>query len=42
MTKSIDINILSKYLTSDDSPTLLDVRRQADADANPKCIAGAV
>lgn len=42
MTTSIDIEILNKYLADGDSITLLDVRRQADADANPRCIAGAV
>lgn len=42
MTTSIDSSVLNQYLTSGDSPTLLDVRRRADADANPRCIAGAV
>jgi len=42
MTTSIDSNVLNKYLTDWDSITLLDVRRRVDADANPRCIAGAV
>lgn len=41
MTTSIDINELSKRLSSGGQVTLLDVRRQADADADPRCIAGA-
>jgi len=42
MTASIDSNFSNKYLTDGDSKTLLEIRRQADADANPRCIAGAV
>ena len=42
MTASIDSNFLNKYLTDGDSKTLLEICRQADADANPRCIAGAV
>jgi hypothetical protein len=42
MTASIDSNFLNKYLTDGDSKTLLEIRRQADAGANPRCIAGAV
>jgi hypothetical protein len=41
-TASIDSTFWNKYLTDGDSITLLDVHRQVDADANLRCIAGAV
>lgn len=41
MTTSIDINELRKRLTDGVRVTLLDVRRRADADADPRCISGA-
>lgn len=42
MAKSIDIAELNRRLSTAMPMTLLDVRRKADADANPRCIAGAV
>ena len=42
MTTSIDIAELNNRLRSGEPITLLDVRRKADADADPRCIAGAV
>jgi hypothetical protein len=42
MTNHIDAKELNKRLTSGDPVTLLDVRRQTDAEADPRCIAGAV
>ena len=42
MTTSIDIQRSNHDLTEGESINLLDVRRRADADANPKCIVGAV
>lgn len=41
MTTSIDIAGLNNRLKDGESITLLDVRRKADADADPHCIAGA-
>lgn len=41
MTTSIDIAELNNRLEGGESITLLDVRRKADADADPRCIAGA-
>ncbi|MGB5983724.1 MAG: HDIG domain-containing metalloprotein [Desulfobacterales bacterium] len=42
MTTSIDINELNQRMSSGGQVTLLDVGRKADANASPKCIAGAV
>jgi uncharacterized protein len=42
MEKSIEVQELKKLLISGDSPNLLDVRRQADYEASPKKIAGAI
>jgi uncharacterized protein len=42
MTTSIDISELKNWLKGSEPITLLDVRRKADADADPHCIAGAV
>ncbi|MBC2736218.1 MAG: hypothetical protein HF981_17800 [Desulfobacteraceae bacterium] len=42
MTTSIDIAELNNWLQGGEPMTVLDVRRPADADANPRCIAGAV
>lgn len=42
MTPVIDIIKLNKRLSSGEPLTLLDVRRKADMDANPRCIDGAV
>ena len=41
MTPSIDVTELNNRLKSGEPITLLDVRRKADADADPRCIAGA-
>jgi uncharacterized protein len=42
MTPAIDIKELSKFIEKDDPMTLLDVRRKADYQTNPKTIKGAV
>ena len=42
MTTVIDIIKFNKRLLNGEPLTLLDVRRKADVDANPRCIAGAV
>ncbi|WP_373500318.1 HDIG domain-containing metalloprotein [Desulfococcus sp.] len=42
MAHTIDINELSKLLEKEEPMTLLDVRREADYQANPKTIKGAV
>ena len=42
MTNSINIDELNRRLSNAAPMTLLDVRRKADADANPRCIANAV
>ena len=41
MTTSIDIAELNDRLEGGEPITLLDVRRKADADADPRCIVGA-
>lgn len=42
MTHSIGINELNQRLSGPDPMVLLDVRRKADAEADPQCISGAV
>ena len=42
MTTSIDMAELNNRLKGGEAITLLDVRRKADAEANPQCIGGAV
>jgi hypothetical protein len=42
VTHSIEINELNQRLSGPDPMILLDVRRKADAEADPRCISGAV
>jgi rhodanese-related sulfurtransferase len=42
MADSIDINKLNRLMASGETPFLIDVRRKADYEADPKKIAGAV